>query len=59
VTLKVEDMACGHCASTITNAVEAASPVPGCKLTRAYHAINGTARVAADPAYRTVRVILG
>ena len=41
VTLKVEDMTCGHCASTITKAVEAA--LPG-------------ARVQADPATKLVSV---
>jgi copper chaperone len=41
ITLKVEDMACGHCAGAITKAVEGA--VPG-------------ARVAADPATKLVTV---
>jgi copper chaperone len=39
--LKVEDMTCGHCASTITKAVEAG--LPG-------------ARVQADPATKLVSV---
>ena len=39
MTLKVEDMTCGHCASTITKAVEAGLP--------------GT-RVQADPATKLV-----
>lgn len=41
VTLKVEDMACGHCAGTIAKAVEA--ELPG-------------ARVEADPATKLVTV---
>ena len=41
MTLKVEDMTCGHCASTITEAVEAG--LPG-------------ARVHADPATKIVSV---
>jgi len=41
VTLKVEDMTCGHCASTITKAVEAG--LPG-------------ARVQADPATKLVSI---
>jgi copper chaperone len=41
VTLKVEDMTCGHCASTITKAVEAGLP--------------GT-RVRADPATKLVSI---
>ncbi|WP_406855256.1 heavy-metal-associated domain-containing protein [Alsobacter sp. KACC 23698] len=41
VTLKVDDMTCGHCAATVTKAVESAIP--------------GT-RVVADPATRLVSV---
>jgi copper chaperone len=41
MTLKVEDMSCGHCAGTITKAIEAG--LPG-------------ARVQADPATRLVSV---
>jgi copper chaperone len=41
VTLKVEDMTCGHCASTITKTVEAG--LPG-------------ARVQADPATKLVSI---
>jgi len=41
MTLKVEDMTCGHCASTITKAVEAGLP--------------GT-RVQADPATKLVAI---
>ena len=41
VTLRVEDMTCGHCASTITKAVEAG--LPG-------------ARVQADPATKLVSI---
>ena len=41
VTLKVEDMTCGHCASTITKAVEAG--LPG-------------AQVQADPATKLVSI---
>ncbi len=41
VTLRVEDMTCGHCASTITKAVEAG--LPG-------------VRVLADPATKLVSV---
>jgi len=41
LTLKVEDMTCGHCASAITKAVEAG--LPG-------------ARVQADPATKLVSV---
>lgn len=41
LTLKVEDMTCGHCASTITGAIEGAFP--------------GT-RVKADPASKLVSV---
>lgn len=41
VTLKVDDMTCGHCASTVTKAVE--SGLPG-------------ARVQADPATKLVSV---
>ncbi len=41
VILKVEDMTCGHCASTITKAVEAGLP--------------GT-RVQADPATKLVAI---
>ena len=41
VTLKVEDMTCGHCASTITKAVEAG--LPG-------------ARVQVDPATKLVSI---
>ena len=41
LTLKVEDMSCGHCAATITKAVQAG--IPG-------------AVVDADPASKTVRV---
>ncbi|GEO15758.1 heavy-metal-associated domain-containing protein [Microvirga aerophila] len=41
VTLKVEDMTCGHCASTIINAVEAG--LPG-------------AKVQADPATKLVSI---
>jgi copper chaperone len=41
VTLKVEDMTCGHCASTITKAVEAGLPA---------------ARVQADPATKLVSI---
>jgi copper chaperone len=39
--LKVEDMTCGHCASTITKAVEAGLP---------------SARVQADPATKLVSI---
>lgn len=41
ITLRVEDMTCGHCVKTITKAVEGA--VPG-------------AKVAADPATKLVKV---
>ena len=41
VILKVEDMTCGHCASTVTKAVEAGLP--------------GT-RVQADPATKLVSI---
>ena len=41
LTLKVEDMTCGHCASTITKAIEAG--LPG-------------ARVQADPATNLVSI---
>jgi copper chaperone len=41
LTLRVEDMSCGHCAATITKAVQA--EIPG-------------AVVDADPASKTVRV---
>ena len=41
VILKVEDMTCGHCASTITKAVEAGLP---------------SARVQADPATKLVSI---
>jgi copper chaperone len=41
VTLKIEDMTCGHCASTIIKAVEAG--LPG-------------ARVQADPATKLVTI---
>lgn len=41
ITLKVEDMACGHCAATITKAVVGAAP---------------GAQVAADPATKLVTV---
>ena len=41
MTLKVEDMTCGHCASTITKAIEAGLP---------------DTRVQADPATRLVSV---
>lgn len=41
LTLRVEDMTCGHCAKAISRAVEEA--VPG-------------ARVAADPATKIVRI---
>ncbi len=41
VTLRVEDMTCGHCASTITKAVE--SGLPG-------------ARVQADPTTKLVSI---
>jgi copper chaperone len=41
LTLKVEDMTCGHCASTITKAVEAGLP---------------RARVQADPATKLVSI---
>jgi copper chaperone len=41
VTLKVEDMACGHCAGTIAKSVEAG--LPG-------------ARVQADPATKLVSI---
>ena len=41
VTLKVEDMTCGHCAGTITKAVETGLP---------------EARVQADPATKLVSI---
>ena len=41
LTLKVEDMACGHCAGAITKAIQAG--LPG-------------AKVQADPATKIVRV---
>lgn len=41
ITLKVEDMACGHCASSITKAVQGAAP---------------GAKVAADPATKLVTI---
>jgi copper chaperone len=41
LTLKVEDMTCGHCAATITKAVEAGLP---------------SARVQADPATKLVSI---
>lgn len=41
VTLRVEDMSCGHCASTIRNAIESAVP---------------SAKVQADPATHLVSV---
>ena len=41
ISVKVEDMTCGHCASTITTAIE--SSIPGAKVT-------------TDPAARLVSV---
>lgn len=49
LTIKVPDMTCGHCASTITKAVKAIDPASSCEIDLAAKQVRiGSDRPAAD-----------